>query len=69
MKRTREWASGKPGSKLFRAGFRPREAGFYYLGAHPAIYHLQRAIEDEGKSVTRVLYKVPSCVRSLRVYL
>jgi len=25
-------------------------AGFYYFGAHPAIYHLQRAIEDEGSA-------------------
>lgn len=43
---------GKPGSKLFHsqraAPVSGRRAGFYYFDAHPAIYHLQRAIEDGG---------------------
>lgn len=50
MKRTRE--RGERGSKLFSARNAPpspsRRADFYYFGAHPAIYHLQRAIENVG---------------------
>lgn len=49
MKRTNEHAVSLVAIYSTRRSPTSR-AGVYYFGAHPAIYHLQRAIEDEGSA-------------------